>query len=119
MDLSYNLVASKCADQMAKYQECVLKNQQGDWGAICRPQGQALTACADANVPHLTELKQACAKPIATYRACLDTHSAAPEEEIEKQCGVLMKELWECSERTIARIEQEAKLSSTEGRRLV
>ncbi|WVR06671.1 hypothetical protein IAU60_003703 [Kwoniella sp. DSM 27419] len=105
MDLSYNLVASKCAEQMAQYQQCVLQNQSGDWNTICRPEGKALAACADASVPHLAELKAACAVPIATYRQCLDKHAAQEEDVISERCGGLMKELWECSERTMATIE--------------
>ncbi|WVQ84222.1 hypothetical protein IAT38_006373 [Cryptococcus sp. DSM 104549] len=105
MDLSYNAVAASCADQMAKYQECVLKNSAGDWNTICRPYGQALAACADNAVPHLAELKAACAEPIATYRKCLDKHASQDEEVIGEKCGPLMKQLWECSERTVAAIE--------------
>ncbi|WWD18810.1 hypothetical protein CI109_103265 [Kwoniella shandongensis] len=106
MDLSYNLVASKCAEQMAKYQECVLKNQAEDWNTICRPEGRALAACADASVPHLSELKNSCAPQISTYRQCLDKHSSQSEEAIGEKCGGLMKELWECSERTMKEIEK-------------
>ncbi|WVF69111.1 hypothetical protein IAT40_003885 [Kwoniella sp. CBS 6097] len=105
MDLSYDLVASKCASQMARYQECVLKNQAGDWNTICRPEGKALAACADASVPHLAELKAACATDISNYRQCLDKHASQPDEVISEQCGGLMKSLWECSERTMASIE--------------
>ncbi|ORY24575.1 hypothetical protein BCR39DRAFT_561473 [Naematelia encephala] len=105
MDLSYDLVASKCADQMAKYQQCVLANQAGDWGTICRPEGKALAACADASVPHLAELKTTCAPQIASYRSCLDKHASASEQVIEERCSGLMRDLWQCSERTMAEIE--------------
>lgn len=27
--------------------QCVLKNEHGDWANICRPEGRALAACAD------------------------------------------------------------------------
>ncbi|WRT66736.1 uncharacterized protein IL334_003699 [Kwoniella shivajii] len=106
MDLSYNLVASKCAEQMAKYQECVLRNQAGDWNTICRPEGKALAACADASVPHLSELKNSCAEQIFSYRQCLDKHASQPEEVISENCAGLMKDLWECSERTMKVIEE-------------
>ncbi|EIW67646.1 hypothetical protein TREMEDRAFT_45163 [Tremella mesenterica DSM 1558] len=106
MDLSYDLVASKCAEQMARYQQCVLTNQAGDWGSICRPEGQALTLCADASVPHLAQLKTACAPNIQAYRACLDAHAKASQTDIEKRCGQLMKDLWKCSEAAMTHIKQ-------------
>ncbi|WWC62985.1 uncharacterized protein I303_105583 [Kwoniella dejecticola CBS 10117] len=106
MDLSYNLVASKCAEQMAKYQECVLKNQAEDWNTICRPEGKALAACADASVPHLAELKSSCSEQIFAYRQCLDKHAAQEDDVISQQCGGLMKNLWECSEKTMKAIEE-------------
>ncbi|ADV25683.1 hypothetical protein I315_04447 [Cryptococcus gattii Ru294] len=106
MDLSYNVVAANCATQMAKYQECVLKNQAGDWNQICRPEGRALAACADASVPHLAELKASCAEQIATYRQCLEKHASQPDEVISENCGGLMKTLWECTEKTVASIEK-------------
>ncbi|WWC96406.1 hypothetical protein V866_003274 [Kwoniella sp. B9012] len=112
MDLSYNLVASKCAEQMAKYQDCVLRNQAGDWNSICRPEGKALAACADASVPHLAELKNSCSEQIFTYRQCLDKHASQPDEVIGEKCGGLMKDLWECSERTMKNIEEREKGSS-------
>ncbi|ODN93488.1 hypothetical protein L198_05353 [Cryptococcus wingfieldii CBS 7118] len=124
MDLSYNVVAANCAEQMAKYQECVLNNQAGDWNSICRPEGQALAACADnaydpctgtglapiaddlpSSVPHLAELKASCSEQITTYRQCLDRHGAQSDEVIGEKCGGLMKSLWECTEKTVAGIE--------------
>ncbi|WVQ73454.1 hypothetical protein IAR50_003026 [Cryptococcus sp. DSM 104548] len=105
MDLSYNVVAANCAEQMAKYQDCVLSNQGGDWNSICRPQGQALAACADNAVPHLAELKASCAEQITTYRQCLDRHGAQSDEVIGEKCGGLMKSLWECTEKTVVGIE--------------
>lgn len=57
------------------------------------------------SVPHLSELKNACAQPIIDYRACLDKHSSLPDEEVAERCGGLMTELWKCSERAMASIE--------------
>ncbi|GFZ50498.1 hypothetical protein JCM24511_08255 [Saitozyma sp. JCM 24511] len=105
MDLSYNLVASKCAEQMAKYQECVLANQSGDWSNICRAQGVALTQCADTAVPHLRELKSGCASEIAAYRTCLERNERGSDAELGEKCGGLMKTVWECSERVMKAVE--------------
>ncbi|KAK4684268.1 hypothetical protein P7C73_g5919, partial [Tremellales sp. Uapishka_1] len=123
MDLSFDLVASseyddgqrrrsdqwptECADQMAKYQNCVLRNQMGDWANICRPEGQALTRCADASIPHLAQLKDGCRTQIAEYTSCLNTHASLPDDELQKTCGGLMTALWECSERTMREIEKQ------------
>ncbi|KAL1408054.1 hypothetical protein Q8F55_004851 [Vanrija albida] len=106
MDLSFDLVASKCAEQMAKYQQCVLGNQNADWAYICRPEGKALTECADASVPHLAELKRACANQIATYRGCLETNGAQPDDVVRERCAKSMKALWECSESKVAELER-------------
>ncbi|WVN90784.1 uncharacterized protein L203_106027 [Cryptococcus depauperatus CBS 7841] len=106
MDLSYNVVAEYCTAQMVRYQECVLKNQSGDWNSICRPEGRALAACADAAVPHLAQLKASCAPAIEAYRQCLDKNGAEPDQIISERCGKLLKLLWECSEKTVAAIEK-------------
>jgi len=99
----------------------VLKNEQGDWSTICRPQGQALAACADArsvlhhlksryeadiSVPHLSELKNACAEPISIYRTCLDANASLSNETVSEVCGGPLKALWECTERTMGEIER-------------
>lgn len=33
--------------QEADHIQCVMKNQDGDWGSICRPEAIAVTKCAD------------------------------------------------------------------------
>lgn len=58
------------------------------------------------SVPHLVELKNACAPQIATYRACLDRHASQDDAVIEGKCGGLMKEVWKCSERVMGDIER-------------
>jgi hypothetical protein len=50
-------------------------------------------------------LKNGCATQIASYRACLDKHAAQDDALVEARCGVLMREVWECSERIMAEIE--------------
>ncbi|KAK1925921.1 hypothetical protein DB88DRAFT_218833 [Papiliotrema laurentii] len=102
MDLSYN---AECASQMARYQECVVKNATGDWSNICRPEGRALAQCADESVPHLAELKSACVDQIEKYRSCLDSNSLLADEQVAEKCGGLMSDLWKCSERAMAEIE--------------
>lgn len=99
----------------------MLKNEHGDWSTICRPQGQALAACADArsvlfllhhrqgtniSVPHLSELKNACAEPISIYRTCLDKNASLSNETVSEVCGGPLKALWECTERTMGEIER-------------
>jgi len=32
--------------------QCVLKNESADWSTICRPEGRAVAACADAKSVH-------------------------------------------------------------------
>lgn len=61
---------------------------------------------SDYSVPHLAELKASCAEQIAAYRQCLEKHSSQPDEVISKNCGGLMKTLWECTEKTVADIEK-------------
>ncbi|BEI88308.1 uncharacterized protein CcaverHIS019_0110260 [Cutaneotrichosporon cavernicola] len=100
MDFSFDAVASKCAHQMAQYQNCVQANVNGDWSAICREQGRALTRCADESVPYLAEMKRACFTHIEAYRTCLDTHGSKPDDVIEAECGDKLKKLWECTDKT-------------------
>jgi hypothetical protein len=104
----------------------VLKNEHGDWASICRPEGRSLAACADAryvskirccdpkivpiqtdsySVPHLTELKNACADRISSYRTCLDANASLSNETLGETCAEPLKALWECTERTMGEIE--------------
>jgi hypothetical protein len=111
----------------------VLKNEHGDWGTICRPQGQALAACADArsvlfpldhrqsthtSVPHLSELKNACAEPISIYRTCLDKNASLSNETVSEVCGEPLKALWECTERTMGEIERKEAETGTGSSRI-
>ncbi|KAI9634630.1 uncharacterized protein MKK02DRAFT_37510 [Dioszegia hungarica] len=105
MDTSYNLVAEKCAKQMAEYQACVENNQSSDWPTICLPQSRALSLCADTAVPHLAEVKSECAGSIASYRACLDRNASKSDEEVERACTGLMRGVWECSERVMNEVK--------------
>ncbi|KAI5452764.1 hypothetical protein NCC49_000510 [Naganishia albida] len=111
MDLSYNVVASKCAEQLAAYQQCVLKNQSGDWSTICRPQSNALTVCADNSVPHLPLLKKECATQIQTYSACLGSASGdkLSDEQTQERCSGTLRELWGCCERVFSAADGEGK----------
>lgn len=61
--------------------------------------------CTNNSVPHLAELKNACAQQITDYRACLDARAMLPDEAIAEQCGPWMKDLWKCSERAMQEIE--------------
>jgi len=112
--------------------QCVLKNEHGDWSTICRPQGQALAACADArsvissdhrgstdtSVPHLSELKNACAEPISIYRTCLDKNASLSNETVSEVCGGPLKALWECTERTMGEIERKEAETGTGSSRI-
>ncbi|RSH79458.1 uncharacterized protein EHS24_001508 [Apiotrichum porosum] len=102
MDFSFDLVASKCAEQMAKYQ------QNGDWSTICRPEGKALTACADASVPHLADVKRHCANPILNYRACLEANASETDEAVREKCSAPLKALWDCTESRRAEIAEQS-----------
>lgn len=60
MDVSFNIVAARklfafgevvlttdCSQQLAKYQQCVFKNQDNDWVSACKKEAKAVTDCAD------------------------------------------------------------------------
>ncbi|KAG7571027.1 hypothetical protein FFLO_00991 [Filobasidium floriforme] len=100
MDIAYNLVASKCAQQMQAYQECVMKNQDGNWADICRDQSQAVTQCANETIPNLSSLKTTCQSQIETYTRCVDSASRTglSDKEMEESCRDSMKDLWKCCE---------------------
>jgi hypothetical protein len=57
------------------------------------------------SVPHLAEMKSACATQISAYRSCLENNGDQPDEIMSERCGSLMKDLWQCSESTMRRIE--------------
>ena len=78
--------------------QCVRKNQSADWPQICRPHSDALAACADTAVPHLAAVKRTCAPKIEAYSQCLKAHASATDEQVERACGGVIRELWECSE---------------------
>ncbi|CAK9784789.1 hypothetical protein CC85DRAFT_285264 [Cutaneotrichosporon oleaginosum] len=106
MDFSFDAVASKCAHQMAQYQNCVQANQHGDWGTICREQGRALTKCADESVPYLAEMKRACFTHIEAYRTCLDKHGSKSDEVVQAECGGALKKLWDCTDAQKKKIDE-------------
>ncbi|GHJ86484.1 hypothetical protein NliqN6_2886 [Naganishia liquefaciens] len=113
MDLSYNVVASKCAEQLAAYQQCVLKNQDGDWSNICRKESNDLTVCADNSVPHLPLLKRECYTQIQTYSSCLGSASQdkLSDEQTQERCSGTLSELWNCCERVFAMADSQGKSS--------
>lgn len=61
---------------------------------------------SDSSVPHLSELKNACAEPISIYRTCLDKNASLSNETVSEVCGGPLKALWECTERTMGEIER-------------
>ena len=61
---------------------------------------------ANRSVPHLSELKNACAEPISIYRTCLDKNASLSNETISEVCAEPLKALWECTERTMGEIER-------------
>ena len=71
------------------------------------------------SVPHLSELKNGCVSEIAKYRTCLDRHAAQDDQVIEKKCGGLMREVWQCSERVMSEIQQRDDHGVEAGGRLV
>lgn len=68
---------------------------------------------ANISVPHLSELKNACAEPILIYRTCLDKHASLSNETVSEVCGEPLKALWECTERTMGEIERKEAQSGT------
>ena len=61
---------------------------------------------AHISVPHLSELKNACAEPISKYRTCLDANASLSNETLSEVCGEPLKALWECTEKTMGEIER-------------
>ncbi|ORX37032.1 hypothetical protein BD324DRAFT_422423 [Kockovaella imperatae] len=110
MDASYNLVASKCAKQMAQYQNCVLANQDKAWSEICSKESDALTACAEDKVPQLKALKQTCGEHIKSYAECIKTHGHASENQVVQECQNVMRDLWKCTEEVMDKLGSDARL---------
>lgn len=58
------------------------------------------------SVPHLAELKKACATPIFNYRSCLEANQAESDDVLREKCGADLKALWECTEAKRAELEK-------------
>ncbi|KAL7420481.1 hypothetical protein Q5752_004431 [Cryptotrichosporon argae] len=105
MDIAYMLVASKCEAQMAAYQNCVMKHQNGDWSSLCAKEGQFLADCAAERTPELAALKQTCRAEISAHQSCLRAYGALPAADVQQRCAGLMRALWTCGERARADME--------------
>jgi hypothetical protein len=70
------------------------------------------------SVPHLSELKNACAEPISIYRTCLDKNASLSNETVSEVCGEPLKALWECTERTMGEIERKEAETGTGSSRI-
>jgi hypothetical protein len=75
-------------------------------------------ASADVSVPHLSELKNACAESISIYRTCLDKNASLSNETVSEVCGEPLKALWECTERTMDEIERKEAETGTGSTRI-
>ncbi|EIM20323.1 hypothetical protein WALSEDRAFT_20815 [Wallemia mellicola CBS 633.66] len=98
MDSSLSTISQKCSEQLEKYQSCILSNQQQDWNAICKPQRDELTKCADNSVPQLKAVKEKCGSIINNYDQCLQQHKNSSDETLEKECISHLKSLYECTD---------------------
>jgi hypothetical protein len=58
------------------------------------------------SVPHLAELKKACATQIWEYRSCLEANGAESDDVIREKCGDKLKALWECTEAKVAEFDK-------------
>lgn len=124
----------ECASQMARYQEVPLSHRAtsvqesnelvrteewtrrlGEYMSTRRKSPSSMRRCqvrlfsdskANRSVPHLSDLKNACAEPISIYRTCLDKNASLSNETISEVCGEPLKALWECTERTMGEIER-------------
>ncbi|KXN68470.1 hypothetical protein CONCODRAFT_79737 [Conidiobolus coronatus NRRL 28638] len=92
MDDTFQQVQQKCAEQLKALGECIEKNQS-DYNVKCVAQRQAVTTCAENNVPILKHIKTTCFDIINKYEACLDKNSQNPQI-----CMPELKQLSECSD---------------------
>jgi hypothetical protein len=58
------------------------------------------------SVPHLADLKTACATQIWNYRSCLESNQSESDDVLREKCGDKLKALWECTEARVADIEK-------------
>ncbi|KAN0062446.1 hypothetical protein ACQY0O_005337 [Thecaphora frezii] len=111
MESSLDQIAAQCSAQLANYQRCILLHHPDP--TPCAAAKTELSRCASSAVPLLASIKSMCAAQVVAYDRCLARHTADGDEQLEKHCTPLLRDLWRCSDRAKRALEnQEAEKQS-------
>eukprot|EP00127_Corallochytrium_limacisporum_P000280 Clim_evm27s9 gene=Clim_evmTU27s9 len=111
MDEIIAAVQYSCADELAKFQQCV-EASKDDWNEKCAVQQQNLADCSNRVVKPLLEVRQRCKDKYQAYLTCvensgksIDDMNAADQDVFEKVCPKELEAFRTCADGVLKEFE--------------